>query len=145
MLFLEQVSGIFRPWKSTWPRSHSLVTLLLIYYVTRKRCLPLPDDALGTIATLAVVVFGASLQISVSRFFTFSCWCNFLSYISVSICGFGKNGHHLPQGRHSVFLRSGHDLRSLPSTRKSCVGDVPRCFFGSSSSALLVFHRRAPW
>ena len=34
--------------KSTWPRSHSLVTLLLIYYVTRKRYLHLHDDALGT-------------------------------------------------------------------------------------------------
>ena len=37
-------------WKSTWPRSHSLVTLLLIYFVTRKKCLPLHDDTLGTAA-----------------------------------------------------------------------------------------------
>ena len=34
--------------KSIWPRSHSLVTLLLIYSVTRRRCLILHDDALGT-------------------------------------------------------------------------------------------------
>ena len=37
-------------WKSTWPRSHFLVTLLWTYYVTRKRCLPLHDDALDTTA-----------------------------------------------------------------------------------------------
>ena len=45
----------------------------------------------------------------------------FLSCASVSICGFGKNGHHLPQGRHCVFLRPGHDLRSylLPENATS--------------------------
>ena len=28
------------------------------------------------------------------------------------MCGIGKNGHHLSQGRHPVFLRPGHDLKS---------------------------------
>ena len=42
--------------------------------------------------------------------FTSSCWGSFLSYGSVSICGIGKNGHHL-------------------ETRKNCVGDVPSCCF----------------
>ena len=37
-------------WKSTWPRSHFLVSLLLIYFVTRRRCLLLHDDTLGTTA-----------------------------------------------------------------------------------------------
>ena len=36
------------PWTSTWPKSHSLVTLLLIYSVTRRRCSSLHDDTLGT-------------------------------------------------------------------------------------------------
>ena len=35
-------------WKATWPRSHSLVTLILIYFVTRRRCLPLHDDTWST-------------------------------------------------------------------------------------------------
>ena len=37
-------------WTSAWPRSHSLVTLLLTYYDTRRRCSSLHDDTLGTIA-----------------------------------------------------------------------------------------------
>ena len=44
---------------------------------------------------------------------------HFLSCISVSTCGCGKNGHHLSQGRHSMFLR-------LPCARKGCVGEAPR-------------------
>ena len=39
LLFLEQVSGNFASFvvvKLTWPISHCLVTLLLIYYVTRR-------------------------------------------------------------------------------------------------------------
>ena len=32
----------------------------------------------------------------------------------------------------------------LPYTRKGCVGEVPRCCFGKSSSALLEIHRSAP-
>ena len=35
-------------WTSTWPKSHLLVTLLLIYSVTRRRCSSLRDDILGT-------------------------------------------------------------------------------------------------
>ena len=52
-----------------------------------------------------VVVFGASLLILFKHFHTFSCWSNFLSCVSVSMCGFGNNGHHLSQW-------PGHDLRS---------------------------------
>ena len=59
-----------------------------------------------------VVVFGLSLSISVSHFFISSCWSNFLSNVSVSMCGIGKNGHHVSQERHSVFLWPGHDLKS---------------------------------
>ena len=44
-------------WTSTWPRSHSLVTLLLIYSVTRRRCSSLYDDTLGTTVLLGVPFF----------------------------------------------------------------------------------------
>ena len=37
-------------WTSTLPRSHSRVTLLLTYCVTRRRCSSLHDDTLGTTA-----------------------------------------------------------------------------------------------
>ena len=52
LLFFEQASGIVASYlvESTWPRSHFVVTLLLTYFVTRKRCLPLHDDALDTTA-----------------------------------------------------------------------------------------------
>ena len=36
-------------WTLTWPWSHSLVTLLLIYSFTRSECSPLHDDTLDTI------------------------------------------------------------------------------------------------
>ena len=96
-----------------------------------KEGLPLHDDAMGTtahgvpyvsvapLATLASSCLARRCKISVPRFLTFSCWCNFLSCISISICGFGKNGHHLSQGRHAVFLRPGHDLRSYLPPEKS--------------------------
>ena len=45
-------SMVFSPlfsWKSTWPRSHCLVTLLLMYSVTRKACTILHDASWGTI------------------------------------------------------------------------------------------------
>ena len=34
-------------WTSTWPRSHYLVILLLIYSVPRRKCSSLHDDTLG--------------------------------------------------------------------------------------------------
>ena len=39
LLFLEQANGFVAAYlvEMTWPRSHSLVILLLTYYVTRKR------------------------------------------------------------------------------------------------------------
>ena len=45
-------------WTSTWPRSHSLVTLLLIYYDTRRRCSSLHTDILVTIALGASSSYG---------------------------------------------------------------------------------------
>ena len=118
---------VFSPpisWKSPWPRSHSFVTLLLIYYVTRKRCLPLHDVALGTTAQGVPYVSAAPLPPPhrcvwrVATTLRFSCWCIFLSCMSVSICGFGKKGHHLSQERHSMFLRPGYDLRSSSYTKR---------------------------
>ena len=52
LLFLEHVKVLSAPtsWTSTWPRSHSLVILLLIYSATRRKCSSLYDDTLGTFA-----------------------------------------------------------------------------------------------
>ena len=95
------VFSLLVSWKSTWPRSHFLVTLLLNYYVTRERCLLLHDDTLGTtahgvpfvsVAPLSPwcrrvsIMVGASLQIFDWHLFTSSCWSSLLSYGSVSIC-----------------------------------------------------------
>ena len=38
---------------------------------------------------------------------------------SVSICGIGKNGHHLSQEGHSEFLRPGHHLKSYIKPEKA--------------------------
>ena len=118
---------VFSPpisWKSTWPRSHFLVTLLLIYYVTRKRCLPLHDVALGTTAHEVPYVFVAPLppsrgrvwRVATNLCFTFLYLLLLVQfppvYLTVSICGCGEDGHHLSQGRHSMFLRPGHDPMS---------------------------------
>ena len=104
MLFLEQVSGIF---------ASNLVEIdlakialschfafdLLCYKEEVVACLctmihraPLPTEFLVFLwyhCHPPVGVFGASLQMSVSHFFTSSYWSNFFSNVSVSICGFG--------------------------------------------------------
>ena len=89
---------------------------------------------------LCVVVFGASLQLYVPRFCTFSFWYTFISCLSVSICGCTKNDHHLSEGRHSTFLGPRHDLRS---PLQGSVGEAFRCFFWvkPSSCAIVVMHR----
>ena len=86
-----------------------------------------------------VVVFGASLQISVSHFHTFSCWSNFLSCVSVSMCGFGKNGH-------DTLCSSGHGTTSVTfyqkMLRRCCASMLFwvnfTCPVGDSSSCAMV-------
>ena len=75
-----------------------------------------------------IVVLGASLQLSVPRFFAFSQWfCFSLVYFRVLPSVTGASLCVPPaRGRPHV----------LPFTRKGCVGDVPRC--------CLEIHRRAP-
>ena len=73
-----------------------------------------------------VVVFDASLQISVPQFFALSCWSNFLSFVSVSMCGFGKNGHHLSQERHSVFEDDGAGMKMIFRGRSPTMRHVSR-------------------
>ena len=87
MLFFSSKLVVFSPpisSKSTWPRSHFLVTSLLIYYATRKRCLPLHDDTLGhhcpwrslhfcgTIATLVSSCLFYVWRVATNFCFTFS-------------------------------------------------------------------------
>ena len=56
LIFHEQISGAFEPFvdevdlKLNWLRSHSLVTLLLIYSAFRKVFTILHDATLGTVA-----------------------------------------------------------------------------------------------
>ena len=52
--YVESSVGIALRWTSTWPRSFSLVNLLLSYFVT----LRLHDDTLGTIAPRASSSYG---------------------------------------------------------------------------------------
>ena len=66
MVFSSRIS-----WKSTWPGSHFLVTLLLIYYVTRRRCVLLYDDTLGTTAHGVLYVSVAPLPQ----------WCHRVSFM----------------------------------------------------------------
>ena len=137
---------VFSPpisWKSPWPRSHSFVTLLLIYYVTRKRCLPLHDVALGTTAqgvslcfcgTIATPassclarrynsLFHVSIPSLAGAFFSRVCLYPFVALVrTVTICHKSDTLCSFGQGTTS----------GLPHIRKGSVGEAPRCCYGKS-------------
>ena len=114
--------------KSTWPRSHFLVTLLLTYYVTRKRCLPLHDDALETTAHGVPYVPVAPLPSWRVATFLYLlllvprlCPYPFVAVVRmVTICHKGDTPRPSARARPQV----------LPYTRKGSVGEAPRCCFG---------------
>ena len=135
------------PWKSTWPRSQSLVTLLLIYFVTRKRCLHLHDDALGTAAhgVPYVSLFGTTATLAslcLARRYNSLVHVSLPSLAGAFFSRVFSYPYHLSQGRHSMFLRPGPDLRSSlhPKKAASVLFSVkliyPACV--SSSCAMVV-------
>ena len=71
LLFLEQVSGVFEPFvdEMTWPRSHSLVILLLIYSATKKVRVILHEAPLGTIVHGAYLLLCGTITISVTSIY----------------------------------------------------------------------------
>ena len=121
--FLEQA-----PSRGNRPgQDRTLMTLLLIDTVTRKRCLLLHDDALDTTAHVSVapltpsrrLVWGVATNFCFA-FLYFLCWSNFLSSGSASICGFGKKGPSV-SGATLCVPPTRARPQALPSTRKSAV------------------------
>ena len=109
-------------WKSTWPRSHSLVFLLLTYYATRKRYLHLHDDALCTTAHGIPLCFCGSVatpaSMSLARRYNSPVHVSLPSLNSAFFLSCISLSYHLSQGRHSMFLRPGHDFRSSFCTKR---------------------------
>ena len=75
--------------KSPWPRSHSLVTLLLIYFVTRKRCLPLHIDTWAPLP-MEILLFRWHHCHPRDMFLCFPflyllCWCFSLVYVRIHL------------------------------------------------------------